>query len=78
VLAICKTKTHSDSDNDLIGTEENVIKKLFELYRELEKFVNYGKQHFVENKFETAQFCSWFAPGVDKFFKFFAFHAEMR
>ena len=78
VLEICKSKCCNDSDEDFIHQEEAVIKKLFELYRELEKFVNYGKQHFVDNKFETSQFYNWFAPGVDKFFKFFAFHAKSR
>ncbi|CAG9811815.1 unnamed protein product [Chironomus riparius] len=78
VLEICKSKCCNDSDDDFIQKEEAVIKKLFELYRELEMFVNYGKQHFVDNKFGTSQFYSWFAPGVDKFFKFFAFHAKTR
>ena len=78
VLEICKIKGCSDNDDEFIKKEEVVIKKLFELYLEIEKFVNYGKQHFVENKFEASQFYSWFSPGVEKFFKFFAFHARMR
>lgn len=79
ILQICKNKSNNDdNDDDYIQKEEAVIKKLFELYRELEMFVNYGKQHFVDNKFETTQFYSWFAPGVDKFFKFFEFHAKSR
>jgi len=78
VLEICKMKCCNDNDDEFIQKEEIVVKKLFELYCELEKFVNYGKQHFVDTKFETTQFYSWFAPGVDKFFKFFKFHAKMR
>lgn len=76
MLEISSTK-EGNIDN-FVKEEEAVAAKLFELYRELKKFSDYGMEAYGNNEFKTKDYSNWFSAGIDKWCKVSVFSAVSR
>ncbi|XP_070501195.1 protein unc-13 homolog 4B-like isoform X2 [Chironomus tepperi] len=67
VLNICDTKD-GNIDN-FASSREIVAPKLFDLYRELKKFADYGVEKYIKCDYEMSDYYSWFQANVLKYIK---------
>lgn len=71
VLNICETKD-GNIDN-FASSHEIVAVKLFDLYRELKKFSDYGVENYAKCDYDMSEYYSWFLANISKWRKLSVF-----
>lgn len=76
VLHICNTKD-GNIDN-FASSHEVVAMKLFELYRELKKFTDYGVEKYAKCDYDMSDYYFWFLAKISKWSKLSVFSVMPR